>query len=760
MRSILTILIICTCVLGLFGQSVPRLTRIADDLYDNHRYLEAIEFYQKISKLDKKDYRAIYRLGNCYLKALEYEDAQATFSSLGSIEDADNDYRAQALYNYGSVLMTNSRFKEADSLFAFIISISEDQNLIELARKLKEGCLLALRQQKDRGFEIDRMDEVNSKYHDFGATINPSNGQLVFATTRNLGGVQYQGSQYGGVLPDLTTYEYNKGKWRQHSAQRFNTLNTEWFEGSGSFTMDGKAFYFSSCEGQGGSDCTILVSYLEDDRWTEPEPLNDYVNEAGSENKQPSISATGDTLFFSSDRSGGYGGSDIWMSLRGLEGESWGPAINMGSVINSTENDITPYYSSAFGSLIFASNGHIGYGGYDLYAASGESFYEPELFNLGHPFNSSLDDTYLNISDTLGFLASNREDSKIVDLYSFDVNDEQLFLSLLISGESRIDSRVISKFKDVQTLDLFAFRVEDYQGYDLFEPEKRTKPKPSIILKQEQEAALSKQVSDESKSEVVLTSGHSAGPERSLYAPSLIGSTRNSIDYEHLYFDIESSSLEAASRKALDQLVLQIKEVDISSIEVLAYTDIDGPSDYNQGLSESRGKSVKAYLISKGLSADRIMVRARGEGPLSSRQSWYSKMFSRRAEIIVNAPNPIQLNTARPYAVRYEQTVSQIATLLNLKSDELTEWNYFKTDTIEAGSIIRVGAELGLMPNIRYFLEEKDLRNSFFVYKVKEGDSISSIAEQFDTVEELLMEVNDLSNEVDKGDEIFVYKVD
>ena len=90
----------------------------------------------------------------------------------------------------------------------------------------------------------------------------------------------------------------------------------------------------------------------------------------------------------------------------------------------------------------------------------------------------------------------------------------------------------------------------------------------------------------------------------------------------------------------------------------------------------------------------------------------------------------------------------------------MSKWNDFKSDTIKSGTIIRLDADLGIRPNIRYFLEEQDLRNSFFIYRVRNGDSISSIARKFNTVEELLMEVNDLSNDVGGGDEIFIYKMD
>ncbi|GAB4242357.1 MAG: hypothetical protein Tsb0034_19780 [Ekhidna sp.] len=748
-----TSLILLLLSLAVHAQSVPRMTKIADEYYDNDRFLEALEFYDKIASIDKRNYRAKYRLGICYVKSLQYGEAEQTFLELGSENDPANEYKAQALYRYASLLKTDSRFKASDSLLAHVIAITNDEELLKLARKQKEGCLLAMRQEKvDRGFSVRYMDDVNSKFHDFGAVLNLASGKLVLATTRNLSGTQFAGSQYEGVLPDLTTYENVRGKWRRAGNEdRFSQINSEWSEGAGSFTRDGNTFYFSSCRGERGSDCAIMVTYLEDGRWSDPIRLNDYINEPGTENKQPFITAGGDTLFFSSDRSGGHGGSDIWMSLRGIEPESWSPAINMGDAINTAENDITPYYSSAFNCLLFASNGHVGYGGYDLYAAKGESFFEPQIYNLGPPFNSALDDTYFNISDSIGFLSSNRADRKILNLYSFGVSEERLFLSLLISGESLIDGQIISRFRDVRSLDLFAFRVEDYQGYDLFEPEKRQKPKPSLIR------AAQGGSSDEPVA--TTTTANNNAPEQNFYGSgAILGRAENSIDYEHVYFRFGSSQLQPVVKKSIDDLVAQLQPQSLHSIEILAYTDVDGSNEFNQKLSEARGAAIREYMMQKGIPGDLIVVRARGEGPLSSRTSWYSKMFSRRAEIIVNSNEPITLNRARPYAVRYESSVSTLEKQLQLEAGSLKKWNRFAGDTVEAGDIIRVG-ELKTVPSIKYFLEEKDLRNSFFIYTVKANETVASIARKYNTFEELLMEVNEIDDEVKAGDEIFIYRI-
>lgn len=680
----------------LSAQSVPKLIRIADELYEAARYIDATEFYDKISGIDKQNYQARFRLGFCYNKTLKYDEAKDVFLELGAITDTANTFQATALYHYGNLLKLESRFEEADSVYSNLISLqSANPGLINSSRKQKEGCRLALRQkQADKGYSVRLLEEINSKFHDYGATVNPSNKQLVFASTRNLPGVQYEGSQFDGVLPDLVAYESRNDRWRISSSdQKFGNLNTKWSEGSGSFTKDGSTFYFYTCRGANGSECGIVVSYLADDTWSDPVLLNKYINEPGAENKQPTISTAGDTLFFSSDRPGGIGGSDIWMSLKGLELESWTPAINMGDVINSSDNDITPYFSSAFNCLLFASNGHVGYGGYDIYAAKGESFFEPEVYNLGFPFNSTLDDTYFAISDTVGFIASNREDHKNLNLYSFDLQNERLFLSLLISGESLIDSRIVSKFRDVKSLDLVTFRVEDYAGYELFDPVKRNKPKPRILDDADRGAG-----SDSTKTITVLASTSSSG---------------NRVQYETQYFGYGHFMLRPEAKRSMDDLISQLKDKEYSSISVLAYTDQLGADTFNIDLSAKRGLAIKAYLSIKGIPLDKINIFARGElKPEEGRDHIYRRIFSRKVELIVESQEELQLKTAKTYIVTREESVKELANSLKISEEQLVQWNDVRSDRVPSGSTVRI-FETPVKPSSAYFVAEEEWRRTF-----------------------------------------------
>lgn len=654
--------------LAVSAQSVPKLITMGNELFEAQQYKEAIEFYEKISGIDKENFEARYRLGFCYNKTLRYEEAKETFIALGEADG--NDFQAVALYNYANLLKLESDFDQADSIYSYLVSLpSADADVIKLSQKQKEGCVLALRQQGiDKGYRIKLMDDINSKFHDFGAILNPGNKQLVFASTRNLPGVQYAGSQFEGVLPDLVAYEKrDNGRWRAVTAdQKFDKLNTQWSEGSGSFTKDGKKFYFYSCVDQNQSDCGIMVSYLVENEWSDPIKLNQYINEPGSENKQPTISTSGDTLFFSSNRPGGIGASDIWMSLKGLDEESWTPGINMGEVINSTENDIAPYYSSAFNCLLFASNGHVGYGGYDLYAAKGESFFEPEVYNLGSPFNSTLDDIYFAISDTIGFLSSNRENPSSLNLYSFNLTNERLFLSLLISGESLIDSRIVSRYRDVSSLDLVTFRVEDYQGYELFDPEKRDKPKPGLL-------------NNDSDQDSVATL---VAREYQTY-------------YESTYFGFGHYMLRQEAKKSMDELAEQLTGLDYNSISVLAYTDQLGTDSFNIELSEKRGKSIRAYLALKGVPLNKIDVFARGElKSENGAENIFHRILSRRVELIVESDGPIELNSANTYVLRRKGTVDEVASKLGIDAADLRNWNGLKTNEIPVGTTLRIHGDL------------------------------------------------------------------
>ncbi|XOV91694.1 MAG: tetratricopeptide repeat protein [Bacteroidota bacterium] len=228
------------------AQSVPDMLKMADTLYKTNRFLDAVEFYEKISRIDKNNKMAKYRLGICYKETLQYDDAKRELLELGNTPD--HEYQSRSLYYYANLLRFDKDFKTADSIYSYLIAIPDtDPNLIELSRKQREGCALALRQQRaNRGFSIRPFDDINSKFHDFGAVVNPSNKNVVLASTRNRSGAQYEGNQYIGLLPDLLMFEQRRnGRFSSNSnAQKFDGLNSSWGEDPGLSHLMGRPFTF------------------------------------------------------------------------------------------------------------------------------------------------------------------------------------------------------------------------------------------------------------------------------------------------------------------------------------------------------------------------------------------------------------------------------------------------------------------------------------------------------------------------------------
>lgn len=719
MKKIATIILLLTFFGNLYAQSIPKILKLGDEQFENNRYLEAIPYYDKVYAIDKKNYYAGYQLAQCYEQTLHYEKSMKTFKMLS--EQQGHEYQSRSIYKYATLNKRESNFDLADSIYQQLVKMPDiDPDLLELANRQREGCLIAKREQEqDRHFKVEFIKKLNSNFHDYGAVENPSNGNIVFSTTRNLSGEQYQGSQYSGLLPDMMTYEQKEnGSYHNISGkQRFDKLNTKWSEGSGTFNATGDKFYYTSCENEeGNSGCQIKYSQLENDKWSNPVALNEFINEKNSENKHPSLSITGDTLFFSSNRPGGQGGSDIWMSLRGDEGESWLPAINMGKVINTQENEITPYYSSVHESLVFSSNGHVGYGGYDIYGAKGHSFFTPDLFNVGFPFNSTWDDTYFNIGDTIGYLSSNRETKEVLDLYRYSVPNEKLFLSLLYAGELMVDGQIMSKYRDAGSVDLVTFRAEDYEGYALFQPVATKKKDLRKLFNSSavEDGSIAANLVSTRSDRSSRIKKRSEAVKNTVPVPKPAPSYKTIGNVERLYFDYGDHILRKQSKQALKDFYLSIKGQSYTRINLLSYADYKGSKKGNVELCAKRGAATKVYLVSLGIPEEKIQVLARGElRSEKERDHWFRRVMDRRVELHVDSSQPMALASAKSVILRKPLTLDMVAEKLSLDPSDVRQWNGAGDQLINPGHAVRLYLTNTSILDSKFFITEENIWDVF-----------------------------------------------
>jgi len=393
------------------GQSIHR----AKALYQAQQYHRAAALYQQILAQDSTQYHAAYYLGHCHRKMFNYPEAQRWFASVA--KHAPQHFPL-SIYYLAQSLKTEQRYEEAIAQYDRFLQMnsSVEQRFRQRAREEQQGCWQAVLASATEASPLSllRMDSsVNTQFQEFApALLNDS--VLVFSSSRPDGDKMIS-NRSGESFFNQFMVSASEGPWKNiGSQQAFDQLNTRWHDASGSFTADARFYYFTRCDPDG--NCQIFVSEFSKGRWQPGRALPRTINLPESNSKHPYISAGNDSLFFASDRPGGSGKSDIWMSIRSASGR-WLDPVNLGSVINTSQSEISPFFSSEEKLLIFASDGHPGRGGMDLYLTELSSSPQEGVVPLTVPFNSSKDDCYFVVHQQQGYLASNRAGS--FDIYRF-----------------------------------------------------------------------------------------------------------------------------------------------------------------------------------------------------------------------------------------------------------------------------------------------------------------------------------------------------
>ena len=451
---------------SLIGQDndprVPALLIAGQQRLLQQQFYEAESYFLKVLELDDRNTEAHYYLADCKRQRFRYAEALSWYQA---VENLDAGAYPQADYYRALMQKYTGTYRAAHQSFkAFIdkYQSSSDEQLRKYVRYATietRGIELGYRLSQEPAPELSfqsLLPPINSPYHDYAAHILNYDSSLLISSTRpNAQGNTYD-ERYGEDLSDLFFWEKSQGQWNSlTSGHPLARLNSRFNEGSGAFNNEQTMFYYTECAPNSG--CRIVLSQQKNGKWSGPQPLNELINVPGYTTKHPALSSGGDTLYFVSDRPGGYGQFDLWMSA--LTNGTWQAPINLGSTINTARNEVSPYYHSDGKVLLFASDGHIGLGGYDLYLAHHlDSNRNEAAVNLGYPFNSSKDDLYVCFGEREAFLTSNRdnEDGNF-DLYTFIQPDD---IELLVSRRP-----------DTTATDWYALQ---FSTASLFSPEDRT----------------------------------------------------------------------------------------------------------------------------------------------------------------------------------------------------------------------------------------------------------------------------------------------
>jgi outer membrane protein OmpA-like peptidoglycan-associated protein len=417
---------------------------------------------------------------------------------------------------------------------------------------------------------------------------------------------------------DLVISKKNaNGEWMEPEALSEN-INSSGNEGTCTLSADGRSLIFTSCYGrQVYGSCDLFITYKTGDTWSEPENLGEVVNSSSWES-QPSLSADGRTLYFVSNRPGGVGNRDIWVTSRN-ENDEWTKPVNMGKDINTRYEDISPFIHPNNVTLYYASNGRTGFGGYDIYYTQRKGNQWEEVQNFGAPVNTGEDQVSLFISadGRKGYYSlEDQSDLNIKSkLYEFDIPED-------MQVAARI-SYVTGVITDVETGEPLK---ADIELFDIISDERvalvssdAENGRYLIVLTEGSEYAL--YVNEEgylfNSASFNMDRDSTASMEK--LAPivrdiALTPIREGSVSIlNNIFFDTDKYALKDKSTTELDKVVRFLKQNPDVRIEISGHTDNVGTPSYNLELSSKRAEAVYNYLVSKGIDTQRLAAKGYGQ---------------------------------------------------------------------------------------------------------------------------------------------------
>ncbi|MCB9264058.1 MAG: PD40 domain-containing protein [Lewinellaceae bacterium] len=390
------------------AQSWRKLKKEAEQAYQEGQLSEAAEKYEEAWRKKRKKEDLVYQAGELYYQLRDYRKAAEAYRP---IKEKNSEFPLVGL-KYARCLKQDGQYDRAINEFeAFMESYTGDGKdiLEEIIQNEIAGCRLGMDApaQADRDIEILLPgDGINSDEDEF-SPYPISDNEL------------YYSSAVGGRARIYSSKRVGSNWSKGEPPRNFPVIQSGHFC-NGSMAPDGSRMYFTVCSNTGApwndikTRCEIFVTKRVGAVWSQPERLPDYINMAGVTATHPSVvhQRGQEILFFSSNREGGRGGMDLWYASRDLGADNldFTFPVNLGPVVNTLGDEITPFYNVENQTLYFASNGHISIGGFDIFSAIGDEVSWSQPDNLGMPANSSADEYFyiLNPSRTGGFLTSNR----------------------------------------------------------------------------------------------------------------------------------------------------------------------------------------------------------------------------------------------------------------------------------------------------------------------------------------------------------------
>ena len=573
---------------------------VADEQMERGEFYDASRTYRKVyNRLTKREERTqrgevALKMAKCYSRLSQFPRASAAYQNALRYGVGDS----TTVLALARSLHAEGKYSQAINYYNDYLALRPDDASAQLGLAGARGAVEA--KLDPTRYVVRQHKLMNSRRSDYAPMFGGDDDDRVYYTTTNEKVKGEARSEITGTKkPDIWVMKKNEqGQWEKPEPVE-GELNTDVEEGVCSFSPDGNTMSLTRARRELNSSTVveIFTSTRSSASWSAPQKF-EITADTLSSFGHPAVSPSGDWLYFTSDMPGGQGGYDLWrINLK----ERAGSLENLGEFINTAGNEQYPYFRTD-SVLYFASDGHPGMGGLDLFRAEMTPSGGWNVVNMGWPVNSPADDfgiTFARGSES-GFFSSNRGDARGYDhIYTFELPQLQIWISgwVLDRDEEPVPDAVIrivgndgSNQKAIGKADgSFRFPLQRGVSYTML-----AGAKGYLNARQE------------------FTSD-SAEEDAEYGVDFILASINKPVVVENIFYDFDRATLRPESEEALDEMARMLLDNPNVTIEMASHTDRKGSDEYNDRLSQRRAQSVIDYLISKGITADRLQPQGYGK---------------------------------------------------------------------------------------------------------------------------------------------------
>jgi outer membrane protein OmpA-like peptidoglycan-associated protein/tetratricopeptide (TPR) repeat protein len=637
-------ILICTIISVFFqGYAQEKKVALGDKNYNSYAYIDAIKTYERVADKGYKSEDMFKKLGNSYYFNSDFEGAAKWYGELFAMNPSPE---AEYYYRYAQSLKSIGQIEKANKLLAeFSAKFNNDSR-----GKLYKEDTNYLNQIKNNSGRYKIEDAgINTKYSDYGSFVY--NNKIYFASARDTGNFSQRKHKWTGeYFTNLYFAEIDPATYSSSKVNKFKTsLNTKFHESSPAFTKDGKTVYFTRnnfINGEKGKDenkITLVKIYkatLENDKWTNITELP--FNSDSYSTAHPALSPDEKTLYFASDRPGTFGESDIYRVSINPNG-GYGPPENLGNIINTEGKETYPYVTSE-NEIYFASDGHPGLGGLDVFVGEIEDDGTvSNIQNVGADINSPKDD-FAYVIDPVsrrGYFSSNKDGGQgSDDIYKFietrklqciqglegTITDAATGSILPGAKVTLYENQIVKNTVVSDGSGKYSFPVECGKTYNVRAENTDYMTKEVMVTIDKVTGKTNLPIALD-KATCKVTVGDDLG---------------KCFDIKMIYFKLDKSDIQREAAIDLEKILDVLNNNPTMKLDIRSHTDSRASNKYNQALSNRRAESTIKWLIKNGINANRLTGKGYGETQLVNgctddvKCSEEQHQANRRSEFIIS----------------------------------------------------------------------------------------------------------------------------